>query len=61
MRASRIPDRWRALSWLIGGVLIAAPDGEIIGAVGTTGYSTGCHLHYSTWVNGQLADPISLF
>ena len=35
--------------------------GQIIGAVGTTGYSTGCHLHYSTWANGQLADPISLF
>ena len=27
MRASRIPDRWRALSWLIGGVLIAASLG----------------------------------
>ena len=27
MRASRIPDRWRALSWLIGGGLIAAALG----------------------------------
>lgn len=35
--------------------------GQIIGAVGTTGYSTGCHLHYSTWYNGQLTDPLSLF
>ncbi|HJE50563.1 MAG TPA: M23 family metallopeptidase [Tessaracoccus flavescens] len=35
--------------------------GQTIGYVGSTGYSTGCHLHYSTWANGQLADPISLF
>ncbi len=35
--------------------------GQVIGAIGTTGYSTGCHLHYSTWVNGQLVDPQSVF
>lgn len=35
--------------------------GQIIGAVGTTGYSTGCHLHFSTWYNGQLTDPTTLF
>lgn len=35
--------------------------GQIIASVGTTGYSTGCHLHYSTWYNGQIVDPMSLF
>lgn len=35
--------------------------GQIIASVGTTGYSTGCHLHFSTWHNGNLVDPTSLF
>ncbi|GAB2897195.1 peptidoglycan DD-metalloendopeptidase family protein [Neomicrococcus lactis] len=34
--------------------------GDIIGYVGTTGNSTGCHLHFETVVNGQLVDPLSV-
>ncbi|MDR0990347.1 MAG: M23 family metallopeptidase, partial [Propionibacteriaceae bacterium] len=35
-------------------------QGQIIGYVGTTGWSTGCHLHFITWVDGALVDPMSL-
>lgn len=31
--------------------------GQIIGGVGTTGYSTGCHLHLMVWADGALIDP----
>lgn len=35
--------------------------GEVIGYAGTTGYSTGCHLHLMAWKNGTLVNPTSLF
>lgn len=31
--------------------------GRVIGAVGTTGASTGCHLHYETLQGGRFVDP----
>lgn len=36
-------------------------QGQVIGYVGSTGYSTGCHLHYMTYVNGSVVDPMSLY
>lgn len=36
------------------------PAGARVGRVGSTGYSTGCHLHWMAWRDGQLIDPLTL-
>jgi murein DD-endopeptidase MepM/ murein hydrolase activator NlpD len=33
--------------------------GQVIGEVGSSGFSTGCHLHLMLWLNGRLVDPMS--
>lgn len=35
--------------------------GQLLGHVGSTGYSTGCHLHLQVWLGGRLADPSRWF
>lgn len=40
------------------GTQVAA--GQQLGRVGTTGLSTGCHLHWMAWRGGALIDPLAL-
>lgn len=39
----------------------AVEMGQQIGQMGTTGYSTGCHLHFVTEHNGNKFDPFQLY
>lgn len=32
-------------------------QGQAVGQVGSTGYSTGCHLHFMVWANGGVTNP----
>ena len=32
-------------------------QGQTVGTVGSTGFSTGCHLHYMVWQDGRVTDP----
>lgn len=32
-------------------------QGDVVGYVGNTGYSTGCHLHLMVWANGKVTNP----
>lgn len=33
--------------------------GQVVGYVGNTGYSTGCHLHLMVWENGKVVNPMA--
>jgi murein DD-endopeptidase MepM/ murein hydrolase activator NlpD len=33
-------------------------QGETVGAIGSTGYSTGCHLHFGLYIGGVAVDPL---
>jgi murein DD-endopeptidase MepM/ murein hydrolase activator NlpD len=33
--------------------------GEVIGYVGTTGMSTGCHLHFMVYLDGSTTNPMN--
>ncbi|HEY5822084.1 MAG TPA: peptidoglycan DD-metalloendopeptidase family protein [Propionibacteriaceae bacterium] len=35
--------------------------GQVIGYVGTTGFSTGCHLHLMVWKNGRVVNPMTWY
>jgi murein DD-endopeptidase MepM/ murein hydrolase activator NlpD len=36
-------------------------EGEVIGAVGTSGWVTGPHLHFEVQLNGTPYDPLGWF
>jgi murein DD-endopeptidase MepM/ murein hydrolase activator NlpD len=35
--------------------------GQLVGYAGSTGWSTGCHLHFTMLVNGSATDPMRFF
>jgi len=47
------------LSTTAAGVGQQVDRGELIGYAGTTGYSTGCHLHFMVYVDGGTVDPMT--
>ncbi len=34
-------------------------EGQVLGYEGSTGWSTGCHLHFTVMANGQAVDPMN--
>jgi murein DD-endopeptidase MepM/ murein hydrolase activator NlpD len=43
------------------GVGAQVSRGQVVGYVGTTGWSTGCHLHFTVLANGAPVDPMTWF
>jgi murein DD-endopeptidase MepM/ murein hydrolase activator NlpD len=33
-------------------------QGDVVGYVGSAGYSTGCHLHFMVYRDGETVDPM---
>ena len=43
--------------WVVQGQWVN--QGEAVGALGSTGYSTGAHLHFELWAGGVPVNPLA--
>lgn len=43
------------------GVGDTVTEGQVIGYMGDSGWSTGCHLHFTLMANGQTVDPMNWY
>ncbi len=43
------------------GVGARVSEGQVVGYEGDTGWSTGCHLHFTVMANGRAVDPMDYF
>lgn len=59
IRGVNVTTGYNHASRYIVGVGQRVSKGQVIGYVGTTGYSTGCHLHLMVWENGRVKNPMS--
>ncbi len=50
--------RWDGLPYKVGDEV---KMGEIIGYMGNSGFSTGYHLHFETWLDGERIDPLTFY
>lgn len=58
MRGQSVVTTYNHLSRYAKGRGARVSRGEVIGYVGTTGYSTGCHLHFMVIANGRVTNPM---
>lgn len=58
--ASGIATSYSHMSRMVVSPGSAVRQGQVIGYVGTTGLSTGAHLHYETYRNGVAVNPLSV-
>ncbi len=57
-RGKSVVTTYNHLSRFIYSVGTKVKRGQVIAYSGTTGYSTGCHLHFMVIVNGQTTNPM---
>jgi len=54
-----LPTSYNHLTSFVAGTGQQVSRGQLIAYSGTTGYSTGCHLHFMVYVNGATVDPMT--